>query len=126
MDSYYHSSHFSDRTLILIALATLMMQPLPPKIIIIDEPELALHPSAINKLEALIRKASQKSQIIISTQSVNLVDNFEPKDIIVVDRNEGASEFKRLDSEDLEQWLQDYSLGEIWQKNIFGGQPLKR
>ena len=57
---------------------------------------------------------------------MNLVDNFEPKDIIVVDRNEGASEFKRLDSEDLEQWLQDYSLGEIWQKHIFGGQPLKR
>ena len=126
MNTYYNASQFSDGTLRFIALATLLMQPEPPKIIIIDEPELGLHPIAINKLAALIRKASKKSQIIISTQSVNLVDNFEPKDIIVVDRNDGASEFKRLDSENLEQWLQVYSLGEIWQKNIFGGQPLKR
>lgn len=126
IDTYYNASQLSDGTLRFIALATLLMQPEPPKIIVIDEPELGLHPVAINKLAALIRKASHKSQMIISTQSVNLVDNFEPKDVIVVERNDGASEFKRLNNDELEQWLADYSLGEIWQKNIFGGQPLKR
>lgn len=79
---------------------------------------------AVNKLAALIKKASAKTQIIISTQSVNLVDNFEPQDIIVVDRKDNATVFDRLDAESLEVWLKDYSLGEIWEKNVIGGQPL--
>ena len=90
---------------------------------IIDEPELGLHPQAINKLSALIKKTIDKSQIIISTQSVNLVDNFEPDDIIVVDMKEGASDFHRLDGKKLEVWLDEYSLGEVWEKNVIGGQP---
>lgn len=125
-DSYYNASQLSDGTLRFIALTTLLLQPDKPKIIIIDEPELGLHPVAITKLAAMIRKAAKESQMVISTQSVNLVDQFEPEDIIVVERNEGASEFKRLNSQELNQWLEAYSLGEIWQKNIFGGQPLKR
>ena len=95
-----------------------------PKTIIIDEPELGLHPVAINKLSALIKKASLESQIIISTQSMNLVDNFNPQDILVVDRKENATVFNRLNPEELSSWLEDYSLGEIWEKNIIGGQPL--
>lgn len=126
VDFPFYATQLSDGTLRFIALATLLMQPKPPKIIIIDEPELGLHPVAINKLAGLMRKASTKSQLIISTQSVNLVDNFEPKDIVVVEREEGASVFKRLNQEDLSQWIHQFSLGEIWQNNIFGGQPLKR
>ena len=103
-----------------ICLATLLLQPNLPQTIIIDEPELGLHPVAVNKLAALIKKASAKTQIIISTQSVNLVDNFGPQDIIVVDRKDNATVFNRLDAE----WLKDYSLGEIWEKNVIGGQPL--
>ena len=82
--------------------------------------ELGLHPVAVNKLAALIKKASREAQIIISTQSVNLVDNFEPEDIIVVDRKDNATVFNRLDSENLAHWLEDYSLGEIWEKNVIG------
>ena len=78
----------------------------------------------VNKLAALIKKASAKTQIIISTQSVNLVDNFGPQDIIVVDRKDNATVFNRLDAESLDVWLKDYSLGEIWEKNVIGGQPL--
>ncbi|MGL4411172.1 MAG: AAA family ATPase [Bacteroidales bacterium] len=125
-DTYYNAYQLSDGTLRFMALTTLLMQPNKPKIIIIDEPELGLHPVAINKLAAMIRKASHESQMIISTQSVNLVDQFDPEDVIVVERNDGASEFKRLNSQGLNQWLESYTLGEIWQKNIFGGQPLKR
>ena len=115
--------YLSDGTLRFICLATLLMQPNPPKTIIIDEPELGLHPVAINKLAALIRKVSGKTQVIVSTQSVNFIDNFDPEDIIVTDRKDSSSTFKRLDSTELSQWLEDYTLGDMWGKNIFGAQP---
>lgn len=122
-ETYFNASHFSDGTLRFIALATLLMQPELPEVIIIDEPELGLHPFAINKLASLIRKASSTSQIIISTQSVNFVDNFEPEEIITVDRVENESVFMRLDSCELKGWLSDYTIGDLWQKNVIKGQP---
>jgi predicted ATPase len=122
-DMYLNAYHLSDGTIRFIALATLLLQPNPPSTIIIDEPELGLHPFAINKLAGLIKKASVKSQIILSTQSVNLVSNFDPENIITVDRADKQSVFKRLDSQDLKNWLEDYSLGDLWTKNIIGGQP---
>lgn len=124
VDNYFNAYQLSDGTLRFICLATLLMQPTPPQTIIIDEPELGLHPMAIKKLSDLIIQASEKSQIIISTQSANLVDNFEPEDILVVDRKDNATVFKRLNPEELSSWLENYSLGEIWEKNIIGGQPL--
>lgn len=122
-DVYFNAKHLSDGTLRFIALTTLMLQPQPPKVIIIDEPELGLHPFAINKLAGLIKKASAGSQIILSTQSVNLIDNFEPEDIITVDREENQSVFKRLNSDELEQWIEHYSLSDLWNKNVIGGRP---
>jgi predicted ATPase len=100
-DAYFNAKHLSDGTLRFIALTTLLLQPVAPQVIIIDEPELGLHPFAINKLAGLIKKASANTQIIISTQSVNLVDNFEPEDIITVDRQNGQSVFNRQNSETL-------------------------
>lgn len=122
-DVLFNATHFSDGTLRFIALATLLMQPDMPEIIIIDEPELGLHPVAINTLAGLIKKASAKSQIIISTQSVNLVGNFEPENIITVDRIDGQSVFNRLEKGNLEGWLSDFTLGDLWLKNIIKGQP---
>lgn len=124
-DTYFNAYQLSDGTLRFICLATLLLQPNPPKTIIIDEPELGLHPVAVRKLASLIKKVSAETQVIISTQAVNLVDNFAPEDIIVVDRQDDATVFTRLDSEALAGWLEDYSLGEIWEKNVIGGQPLK-
>ncbi len=125
-DSYFNAKHLSDGTLRFICLATLLMQPEPPKTIIIDEPELGLHPVAINKLAALIKKASKDVQIIISSQSVNLIDNFEAEDLIVADRSGSESIFRRLDKTELKQWLTEYTLGEMWEKNVIGGLPLNR
>lgn len=122
-DMYLNAHNLSDGTLRVIALTTLLLQPEPPKTIIIDEPELGLHPFAINKLAGLIQSASINSQIIISTQSVNLINNFEPEDIIVVDRENNQSVFKRAKNEYLKIWLQEYSIGDLWEKNIIGGQP---
>ncbi len=115
--------HLSDGTLRFMALATLLLQPELPATIIIDEPELGLHPFAINKLAGLIKKASAQSQIIISTQSVNLVDNFEPEEIITVDRKDNQSVFIRQNSESLKDWMQEYSIGDLWNKNVIGGTP---
>lgn len=122
-DIPFNSTHLSDGTLRFMALATLLMQPFLPEVIIIDEPELGLHPFAINVLAGLIRKASARSQVIISTQSVPLVSNFEVADIITVDRKDNQSVFNNLDTTELSHWIEDFSLGELWEKSIINGQP---
>ena len=124
-DDYFDASSLSSGTLRFIALATLLLQPSEcmPHLIIVDEAELGLHPQAITILGSLIRRASIDTRLIVATQSPLLVDQFEPEDVVVVDRVDGASEFKRLESAELETWLEDYSLGELWQKNNLGGRP---
>lgn len=115
----------SDGTLRFICLATLLLQPfeLMPDTIIIDEPELGLHPAALSLLSELIKRVSGKKQLILSSQSVELINNFEPEDIIVVDRKNNESMFKRLDGAELSIWLDKYSLGDIWKSNLIGGRP---
>jgi predicted ATPase len=114
----------SDGTLRFIALTTALLQPNPPATILLDEPELGLHPYALSLFAGLVKKAATKTQVIVSTQSAPLLDNFEAEDIIVVERDkEGASTFERLSSAKLQEWLKEYSLGELWQKNVIGGRP---
>jgi predicted ATPase len=122
-DRIFDASAFSDGSLRFICLATLLLQPKMPKMVLLDEPELGLHPSAISVLAGLLRKASVRSQVIVSTQSVNLVNEFEPEDIIVVDREHNASVFHRLDNHKFEKWLEEYSMGDLWEKNVIGGRP---
>lgn len=116
--------HFSDGTIRFICLTTALLQPDPPSTIVIDEPELGLHPYAIEILAELIQAASERTQVIVSTQSPPLIDSFNPEDIIVVSRENGASTFKRLEAKELSHWLEDYSLGELWRKNIVAGGPV--
>ena len=124
-ESYFDVSSFSDGTLRFIALTILLLQPeqYKPSVILLDEPELGLHPSAITVLGALVRQASNDVQVIISTQSPMLLDMFEPEEVVVVQHDGGASSFERLDKSDLGEWLIDYSLGELWEKNEIGGRP---
>lgn len=122
-DMYLDASSFSDGTLRFIALATLLLQTKLPETIIIDEPELGLHPAAMVKLSAMIKKASNNAQIIVATQSVGLISNFSIDDLIVVGRYENQSTFHRPDKEKFSQWLEEYSIGELWEKNIIGGRP---
>lgn len=122
----FTAHHLSDGTLRMICLTTLLLQPkltVFPLAILIDEPELGLHPSALNILSGLIRSASKDYKIIISTQSTSFINQFSPEDIVVVERQDNQSTFKRLNSEALEDWLEEYTLGEIWEKNIIGGRP---
>jgi len=122
-DYAFWPSQLSDGSIRFICLVTALMQPTPPSTIIIDEPELGLHPYAIVLLGSLIRAASEKSQIIISTQSVALLNEFTIDDLIIVERVDGASVFRRCDAQDFSTWLETYSIGELWEKNILGGRP---
>ena len=121
----YNTYNFSDGTLRFIALTVLLFQPKLPETIIIDEPELGLHPFAIAKLAGLIKSASQRGcQIIVATQSVELINHFTPEDIITVDYKNGGSVFERLDEASLAIWLEDFSLGELWKGHFINGQPV--
>ena len=127
-DYVFTSGQFSDSTIRFIALATLLLQPQQtmPNVIIIDEPELGLHPYAIGLLAEMIRDASIHAQIVVSTQSTLLIDEFPTCCITVVEHNEdeGYTTAKKLDEEQLKCWLKDYSVSELWTKNVIGGQPL--
>jgi predicted ATPase len=126
-DQYFDASSFSDGTLRFIALATLFLQPeaYRPSVILVDEPELGLHPYAIEMLASLVRQASVKTQAILSTQSSLLLDHFEPEDVLVANRVDGGTQITRLDSANLAAWLKDYSLGQLWEKNELGGRPAR-
>lgn len=124
-DLPFKAYQLSDGTLRFICLATVLMQPedKQPEMILIDEPELGLHPYAINVLASLLRSTAKSKQVIVSTQSVALLNEFDVSDVIVCDRVEGATHLHRLDEDALAEWLEEYSLGDLWQKNLLGGRP---
>jgi predicted ATPase len=125
-DYPFLAHQLSDGTLRFICLATALLQPRRPPTMLFDEPELGLHPYALTLLGNLFQQSAQQSgkQVIISTQSALLLNEFKPEDVIVVERHQGESTFRRLDSVELSEWLQDYTLGELWQKNVLGGRPV--
>lgn len=87
----------------------------------LDEPELGLHPYAITIITSLIYSASVHTQIILATQSCTFLDYFEPENVIVVEQQQGVSSFKRLEANELSEWLEEYTLSELWEKNVIGG-----
>ncbi|HMF33500.1 MAG TPA: AAA family ATPase, partial [Candidatus Lokiarchaeia archaeon] len=119
-DKYFNAHALSDGTLRFICLTTLLLQPELPSLIVIDEPELGLHPYAIRLLGELLQSAGNQTQVILATQSVTLVDQFTADNVILVNKMEKHSSFERVNSEAIAEWLQDYSLGELWEKNVLG------
>jgi predicted ATPase len=128
-DYFFRANQLSDGTLRFICLATALLQPALPPTVLFDEPELGLHPYALTLLANLFQQAAKhygdyvSKQVIVSTQSATLLNDFTPEDVIVVERAQGQSTFQRLDSNQLSEWLQEYTLGELWQKNVLGGRP---
>lgn len=125
LDEVLGANQLSDGTIRFICLAVLLLQPpeLQPSAIILDEPELGLHPYAISVFSELVHRVSADKQLIISTQSAELLDNFDADDIIVAEPISGGSEYSRLSSDKLKDWLDEYTLSAVWKKNVFGGQP---
>jgi predicted ATPase len=124
-DRIFDAGQAADGMLRILALVALLQQPEfdLPDVLILDEPELGLHPYAIEIIAALIRSASEKVQVILATQSVSLIDRFNPEDIVVVNRAGRESSFQRLAKDDLKEWLDAYSVSELWEKNVIGGRP---
>lgn len=127
-DYVFNSNQLSDGSIRFIALATLLLQPADtiPGVIIIDEPELGLHPYAIDQLAEMIKDASLHAQIIIATQSPALIDNFDIDNITIIERDEdkGYTVANKLNKEELKEWLEEYSNSELWNKNVIGGRPI--
>jgi predicted ATPase len=122
-ESYFNANSLSDGTLRFICLATLLMQPELPRLVLLDEPELGLHPAAIVLLADLLRSASQRTQLIVATQSVGLVNQLSHEQVWTVDREDGQSIFHHLAQDDLGSWLEGYALGELWEMNRLGARP---
>jgi predicted ATPase len=122
-DDYFDATMLSDGTLRFICLTTLLLQPKLPTIILLDEPELGLHPFAMQLLAAMMRSASEQTQIIASTQSVTLANQFSWQDMVVVDQVNNESKFRRLEEQEVTAWLERYKMGDIWEMNLLGGTP---
>ncbi|HVL39541.1 MAG TPA: AAA family ATPase [Fimbriimonadaceae bacterium] len=119
--------HLSDGSIRAVALLTLLLQPneFKPGVIVIDEPELGLHPFAVSQIARLINEAAADHQIIISTQSSRIVSEFEPEQVVVVESQDGQSHFRHLSTEDLSSWLAEYGdLGTLFDMNVTGGAPV--
>jgi predicted ATPase len=124
-DRIFNSSQAADGVLRVMALLALLQQPEKdlPDVLFLDEPELGLHPYAIEVLAGLIHSVSKHVQVVVATQSVSLLDRFEPHDVVVTERNGRESTFRRLNAEQLSEWREQYTLSELWEKNVLGGRP---
>jgi predicted ATPase len=126
-DAYFDAHSLSDGTLRFICLATLLLQPVPPSVVLIDEPELGLHPFAIQLLADLLKSASKRAQLLVATQSVTLLNQLDPEDLLITEHDGVRTTIERLSMrlppERLAAWLDDYSIGELWEKNVIGGRP---
>ena len=125
-DYLFGPHQISDGTIRAMAILTLFLQPEAdlPDVIILDEPELGLHPHALEIVAGLMRAVSETKQVIVATQSQTFLEHFEPSEIIVVESHQNSSHFRRLEAEPLQDWLNDYSIGELWEKNVLGGGPI--
>jgi predicted ATPase len=127
-DYRFNAYQFSDGSIRFIALAALLLQPAQtmPNVIILDEPELGLHPYAITQLAEMIKDASIHAQVIIATQSKDLVDHFDIDNISVVEMDEKtqSTTVNQLKEVDYKLWLERYTVSELWDKNIIGGRPV--
>lgn len=113
----------SDGTLRWLALLALLLDPRPPPLLCIEEPELGLHPDLLPTLAGLLKEAATRTQLIVTTHSDALVSEFSdtPEDVVVCERDGSATTLRRLEREPLQHWLERYSLGHVWRTGELGG-----
>lgn len=111
----FNSYEISDGTVNFVRLAALILTARVPSVVCIDEPEIGLHPRLIRLLAEMLQAASKRTQFIVATHSPALVDKLKPEEVLVVEKVEGATQVRRLDAESLKHWLDEFTLGELWQ-----------
>jgi predicted ATPase len=126
-DYLFGPHQISDGSLRFMALTTLLLQPPQnlPSVIVLDEPELGLHPAAISSLSGMVKAASKHSQVIMATQSPRIVDEFDLSELLIIERDNKSNStvVKSLDKEEFKLWIEEYSNSELWEKNVLGGKP---
>ena len=117
------ATRLSDGTVRWLALLSVLLHPTPPPLVCIEEPEIGLHPDLMPTLARLLKQASERMQIIVTTHSEALINAFSdaPEAVLVCERVDGGTTLKRLEKEALSEWLKMYSLGELWSKGELGG-----
>ena len=118
------ANRLSDGTLRYLALLTILCHPTPPPLVCIEEPELGMHPDIMTDIAKLLIAASKRTQLIVTTHSKNLIDRLweDPESVVICEKDfDSSTELNRLSMDKLERWLERYELGEIWEKNLFGG-----
>lgn len=118
---YMHQ--LSEGTLRFIWLITLLQSPGLTAVTLIDEPEVSLHPELLRLLADMMREASQKTQLIVATHSDRLIRFLKPEEVLVCDAEDGLTTMRWGDSFNLEHWLEEYSLDQVWAMNLMGGRP---
>ncbi len=124
-ERYVPASRLSDGTLRYMALAAILLDPEPPPLVVIEEPELGLHPDVVLSIGRMLVEASRRMQLVVTTHSRVLIDALDdlPSSVIVCDKHDGESVFERLDPTWLTEWLEQYSLGKLWSAGDLGGNP---
>lgn len=117
------AKRLSDGTIRLLCLLAILCDPSPPPLICIDEPELGLHPDLVNMMADALLYASERTQVIVSTHSIGLVDAFHktPEVIVVCEKHDKCTQMRRLEPQELKPWLEDYRLGDLWTRGHIGG-----
>jgi predicted ATPase len=123
LDSVFSAENLSDGTLRYVCLSVLLLQDSAPGTIVLDEPELGLHPFAIHQLASLLRSVGSGRRVVAATQSVTLLEQFTVEEVAIVERTPSGTQIQKPNPIELEKWLEDYSLGELWEKNLLGGRP---
>jgi predicted ATPase len=113
----------SDGTLKFLCLIAILMTPAPPPLICIDEPELGLHPDWIKLVAEMMQSAAARTQLIVATHSPQIVAKLDPEQVIVTEKENGETHLRRLESRDLEKWLKEFNLSDLWLAGHFGGRP---
>lgn len=113
----------SDGTIRFLMLAAILLNPDPPPLVCIDEPELGLHPSMLHIIAEMMKDATNRTQLVVSTHSPQLVSEFtdDPESVLVVEKKDGATTMERLEKKKLAKWLKEYTLGRLWLDGEIGG-----
>ncbi|MFN4256672.1 MAG: AAA family ATPase [Saprospiraceae bacterium] len=117
------ATRLSDGSLRYLCLLAILLDPTPPPLICIEEPELGMHPDMLPKIADLLKDAAQRTQLIVTTHSDILVDAMtdQPESVLVCEKHDGQTSIKRLNSEELTPWLEQYRLGQLWSRGEIGG-----